>query len=114
MTLLLALILWCDDYTEQALTVLGDSTSALQDALNLVGRHEMVAIAREVAWRQIRGGWQFKVGHLPAEQNLFADALSRKHAPDSVPFPRILVTATERQALEPMQVWRASTHSDLT
>ena len=112
--MLLALILWCDDFTMQALTVLGDSTSALQDALNLAGRHDMVCIAREVAWRQIIGGWQFKVGHLPAEHNLVSDALSRRFSPDPLPLPRSLASATERRALDPMQAWRAAVHFDLT
>ena len=94
--------------------MLGDNTSALQHALKLAGRREMVAVAREVAWRQIRSNWAFKVGHLPAEQNLFADALSRRFAPAPVKLPPIcLANAVERQALEPMQVWRAATHFDL-
>ena len=91
----------------------GDNTSALQNALKLAGRREMVAVAREVAWRQIRSSWAFKVGHLPAEPNIFADALSRRFAPAPVKLPRCLARAIERQALEPMQVWRAATHFDL-
>ena len=112
-TLVLALILWADSYTASSLSVLGDSTSALQDALNLSGRREMVALAREVAWRQIRGQWQFRVGHLPAEHNLFADALSRRYAPQPVAFPDALASARERSALEPMHVWRAAVHFGL-
>ena len=114
LTLLLALILWGDAYTEESLTVLGDNSSALQNALKLAGRREMVAVAREVAWRQVRGNWAFKVGHLPAEQNLFSDASSRRSAPSPEKLPQFLVKAIERQAPEPMQVWRAATHFDLT
>jgi hypothetical protein len=113
-TLVLALILWCDAYTSSSLAVLGDSTSALQDALNLSGRREMVALAREVAWRQIRGQWQFRVGHLPAEHNLFADALSRRFAPCPVAFPAALASARERTAAQPMHIWRAAIHFGLT
>ena len=110
---MLALIVWGDTYTEECITVLGDSTSALQDALNLSGRREMIAVAREVAWRQIRGSWKFKVGHLPAEYNLVSDALSRRYAPSSVSLPRLLSAARERQAPAPMHVWRAAVHFDI-
>ena len=113
-TLVLALILWADAYTDCSLSVLGDSTSALQDALNLSGRREMVALAREVAWRQIRGRWQFRVGHLPAEHNLFADALSRRFAPLPVAFPDALAAAREVSAAEPMHIWRAAIHFGLS
>ena len=113
-TLVLALILWADAYTDCSLSVLGDSTSALQDALNLSGRREMVALAREVAWRQIRGRWQFRVGHLPAEHNLFADALSRRFAPVPVAFPDALAAAREVSAAEPMHIWRAAIHFGLS
>ena len=113
LTLLLALILWGDAYTDESLTILGDNSSALQNALKLAGRREMVAVAREIAWRQIRGNWAFKVGHLPAEQNLFSDALSRRFAPAPEKLPKFLAKAIERRALEPMQVWRAATHFDL-
>ena len=113
-TLLLALIVWGDSYTEECITVLGDSTSALQDALKLSGRREMIAVAREVAWRQIRGNWKFKVGHLPAEYNLVSDALSRRHSPKPVLLPRLLSAAVERQVPTPMHVWRAAVHFDMT
>jgi hypothetical protein len=112
-TLLLALITWCDNYTTGSVAVLGDSQSALQDAINLSGRREMLAVSREVAWRKIRGNWQFMVGHLPAEFNLFADALSRSYAPETYTLPAELRAATERTALNPMQVWRAVVHIDL-
>ena len=113
-TMVLALVLWADAYTTCSLSVLGDSTSALQAALNLSGRREMVALAREVARRQIRGQWQFQVGHLPAEHNLFADALSRRFHPSPVPFPEALASARERHAAEPMHLWRAAVHFGLT
>ena len=113
LTLLLALILWGERFTAECITVLGDSTSALQDALNLMGRHEMLAIARKVAWRQIRLSWRFKVGHLPSEYNLVADALSRRYAPKPAAFPHLLSAAAERRAPEPMSVWRAAVHFDL-
>ena len=112
-TLLLALITWCGDYTMQSVAVLGDSQSALQDAIKLSGRREMVAVSREIAWRKIRGNWQFLVGHLPAEFNLFADALSRSYAPETYTLPSELRAAAERTALNPMQVWRAGVHIDM-
>jgi hypothetical protein len=112
-TLLLALITWCDNYTTESVAVLGDSQSALQGAINLSGRREMLAVSREVARRKIRGNVQFKVGHLPAEFNLFADALSRSYAPESFTLPAELRAATERTARNPMQVWRAVVHIGL-
>ena len=44
LTLGLALCLWAKD--EQALAVLGDNTSSLQDALDLSGSGAMLAVAR--------------------------------------------------------------------
>ena len=113
LTLLLALIVWGDSYTKECITVLGDSTSALQVALHLSGRREMVAIAREIAWRQIRSAWKFKVGHLPAEFNLVSDSLSRRYSPSPHPLPRLLSGAIERQAPAPMHVRRAAVHFDM-
>ena len=69
------------------LAVVGDNTSSLQDALNLSGHKEMLAITREIAWRKARYGWLFAVGHLPTEANKKADALSRLTAPNSEGLP---------------------------
>ena len=81
----LALSMWASD--KEALAVLGDNTASLQDALDLKGSRCMLAVAREIAWRQGRRGWLFAVGHLAAEFNTAADALSRLEAPDPSPLP---------------------------
>ena len=50
----------------------------------------MMAVSRELAWRRARGGWRLHGGHLPAERNIRADALSRLKAPDPKAFPMAL------------------------
>ena len=56
LTSLLALIRWGDKFTTSSLALLGDNTSALTDAIDLKGKDEMLAIARELAWRKARRG----------------------------------------------------------
>ena len=74
---MLALVVWGHTFTKDRLDLLGDNTGALQNALTLKGRGILMAVAREVSWRQAKYGWCFQVGHLPAEANVVADALSR-------------------------------------
>ena len=55
----------------------GDNLSALNVALNLdTTSTAMTAIPREVPWRRLIFGWQYRLKHLPAEKNDEADALS--------------------------------------
>ena len=77
----LAMDMWADEFTQRSLTLLGDSTAALQDFLDMKGNTSMLPIAREVAWRRQVRRWQFQVAHLPKEQNVLADALSRMSQP---------------------------------
>ena len=108
LTVLLVLLLWGDDFTDTELAIVGDSTSALQDALHLKGSGEMAAVAREIAWRQVRRGWSFGVGHLPAERNVIPDALSRLWDDPPLQLPEFaLREATRRQAPHVGSVWRA-------
>jgi hypothetical protein len=76
-TLLLTLVVWGDKYTDHSLHLLGDNTGSLQNALDLKGRGPLLAVAREISWRQARRKWSFTVGHIPSEHNDVADALSR-------------------------------------
>jgi hypothetical protein len=76
-TLLISLTLWGHWFTTDTLNVLGDNTGALQNALSLKGKGILMALAREVSWRQAKYRWNFRVGHLPSEANVVADALSR-------------------------------------
>ena len=92
-TLLLSLCLWGDQFTQSTVSVLGDNTAALSNALALRGRGPLEAVARELSWRQARRGWQFNVGHLPAEFNTVADALSRASDPKGVAWPAEALSA---------------------
>ena len=141
---LIALIVWGDRFVDEEVAVIGDSTSALQDALQLKGprseegcgfnqtrfpfsplafksprgfqaakfgrssgRSVMAAVAREIAWRQQRRGWAFRVGHIPAERNTVADALSRQFDNPAVAFPGVALRgASERAAPDVGDLWR--------
>merc|ERR1712194_887625 len=76
-TLLMALCTWGDRFVHERVAVLGDNTAALSSSLELKGRGVLLAVARELSWRQHRRRWAFDVGHLPSEHNEVADALSR-------------------------------------
>ena len=76
-----------DRFTQTTVSVLGDNTGALSNALSLRGRGPPEAISRELSWRQARRGWRFVVGHLPAEYNNVADALSRAADPKGISWP---------------------------
>ena len=141
---LVALVVWGDQFVDEEVGLIGDSTSALQDALHLKGlssegscgftvslshsilkfhflwgpveatnsgrwpgRSVMAAVAREIAWRQQRRGWAFRVGHIPAERNTIADALSRLHDTPALPFPAAALRgASERRAPRIGDLWR--------
>ena len=79
--LMLGLIQWGDWFTALELRCIGDNTGALGNILALKGRGPLLAISREIAWRQAQRRWRFSVGHLPTEFNRVADALSRLAAP---------------------------------
>ena len=96
LALLVCLILWGPRFAGRSVAVLGDNTAALTDALNLKGHGSMISLAKEISWRQARGDWRFRVGHLPAEHNLLADALSRLVAPDSVAYPHHALSGAKR------------------
>ena len=53
----------------------------MEAALHIKGRNALSKIGRELSWRRARDGWRYVVGHLPAERNVIADALSRLAAP---------------------------------
>ena len=89
LTLLLALVTWGDHFVDEAVMVVGDNAAALSCALTLKGKGELLAVARELSWRQARRGWKFIVGHLPSEHNVVADALSRHVDPNGYEFPAL-------------------------
>ena len=92
-TLFLSLCTWGDRFTQETVSVLGDNTAALTCALSLSGRGNLIAIGRELSWRQARRKWCFEVGHLPSEYNVVADALSRRADPKGAPWPALAVAS---------------------
>ena len=92
-TLFLALCTWGDRFVDQKRAVLGDNTGALSSALSLCGRGNLIAIGRELSWRQARRRWNFEVGHLPSEYNVVADALSRTADPKGAPWPALALAS---------------------
>ena len=108
-SLLLALCTWGDQFTDNTVAVLGDNTAALQSALSLQGRGALVHVARELTWRMARRGWQFRVGHLPSEYNVIADALSRVADPKGHAWPsEALASAVYRPPPKLRKLWLAS------
>ena len=108
LTLFLSLLLWANRSGERALAVVGDNTAALSNALSLKGRGPLLAVSRELAWQRARKGWVFEVGHIPAEQNEVADALSRLCAVPAKIFPaNALEGAQEVKAPKVDSLWHA-------
>ena len=106
LTIALAICTFGSSFVVESLAVLCDNTAALQSALDLKGSGVNLAIARELAWRKARGRWAFTPGHLPAEQNTMADAISRLAAPDSKALPFELQQVPCAEALQPEQLWK--------
>ena len=103
-TLVIALTLWANSTDNTA--TLGDSMVALQNAMKLKGSTALMAVARELAWRKAKHGWLFTAGHLPAEANVVADALSRLSGPDPQAVPRVLGKARYRQVPPLRALWQ--------
>jgi hypothetical protein len=97
-TLLLALTTWGDKFVQDTVLIAGDNTAALTSALSLKGKGELLAVARELSWRQARRGWRFSVGHLPSEYNVVADALSRVADPKGCEWPSLALAGAEYTA----------------
>ena len=98
-TLVLALVAWATRFRLEGLAVLGDNTAALEVAINLRSCAALGPLTRELAWRKVRLGWRFSTGHLPAELNGTADALSRTSAPDDAEkksFPSVALRGAHR------------------
>ena len=110
MVIWLALELWGDQHRAEGLAILGDNIAALSGALSLKGKSGLSRITRELAWRKVRRGWRYACGHLPAERNDLADALSRLTAPkgNSKPFPAGLTASAPRQFPDPEVLWVCS------
>ena len=102
-------MVWGGEFVEDALPILGDNLGSLNSALKLRGRGPMLAIAREISWRQARRGWLFELGHLPSEVNSVADALSRVADPKGHAWPREALAAAQRDKAPRLQyLWQAA------
>ena len=106
-TLLLALITWRHHAEHGVLFLLGDNIAALQDAISLKGRGQMLLVARELAWRRAKWPLFFDCHHLPKESNVTADALSRLAAVPPSTVPASLLTVPRVAAPPWNAVWLA-------
>ena len=107
LALFLVLLAWGSRFRHAGLAIAGDNLGALTSALSLSGRGGLGRISRELAWRKVRQGWRYTAGHLPAEANEIADALSRTSAPtgsECKPFPKSLARV-DRQTLPDPDQW---------
>ena len=98
--------MWGSRFVQHRVAVLGDNTGALTDAIELKGSGPLLAIARELAWRQARFGWLFAVGHVPSESNGVPDALSRSTEPGKSFPARALRHARQVEAPECSVFWK--------
>ena len=93
---------------DEPIAVVGDNTASLQLALSLSGHDGMLAISRELSWRQARLGWKFAVGHLPTEANGVADALSRLCQRDRpAALPQVLVGVPLWRPPSVRNIWKS-------
>ena len=67
----------------EGLCFLGDNVASLNLALSGKAKGNMAAIARELSVMKARDNLRFSVGHLPSEQNVIADSISRLAQPSS-------------------------------
>ena len=104
--LALSLTIWAKNFVAESLALLCDNTAALQNALDMKGSGAQLEVAQELAWRKARGRWAYEPGHLPSQQNVLADALSRLSAPDSKQTPEELSGAILREAPDPRMFWK--------
>jgi hypothetical protein len=109
LVILLALDLWGDQFSSCGVAIMGDNLAALNGAISLKGKSELSRITREISWRKVRRRWRYACGHLPAEANEVADALSRLTAPagNRKIFPSALAHSTPRAFVDPELLWVA-------
>jgi len=106
--LLAVLLVYSEVAPGCTLQILGDNTASLQQSLRLRGRGAMLAISRELSWRQARFHWRFAVAHLPTERNAVADALSRLSGPSAADFPAALAGKPRLVVPDLCAVWQAA------
>ena len=106
LTAALALATWGRNFRKTAVALLCDNSAAMQSSISLKGKGPTLQIAKELAWRQAKGRWCYQVGHLPKEQNTWADALSRLEAPDGTALPSELRAAKAVQGYAAQDFWK--------
>jgi hypothetical protein len=104
---LLVLLLWGARFRAEGLAILGDNMASLNALLTFRGRRDLARVTRELAWRKIRHGWRYAVGHLPTERNTLADCLSRvaAPAPHTKSVPPEVAMATLVPMPDPDEIW---------
>ena len=108
MALYLVLLTWGDSFSERGFAIMGDNISSLSCAIGLKGKGALSQISREISWRKVRHRWRFSVAHVPSEQNVLADALSRTSSPDTSErrsFPQSALSGATRKTLPPCDEW---------
>ena len=109
LTFFLALLVRGDAFVDFSIAIFGDNIGALSAALSLKGRGSLLAVARELSWRQARRRWSFEVAHLPSEHNNVADALSRVADPAGKSWPGwALGVAHAKKCPKTSDVWQAT------
>ena len=107
LALFLCLVIWGDWFTAESLQAVGDNVGALNSALKLKGSGPLLAVAREIAWRQARRRWSWVAGHIATEANRVPDALSRLADPAPAPFPaKALATARQVACPAIASLWK--------
>jgi len=112
LTLYLSLLLWGTQFSTEGVSIAGDNTAALANAVTFKGRSGLNRISMELSWRKVRFGWRYQVAHLPSEGNVISDALSRTSAPHSAErksFPQAALRgANRREVPETSKLWVCS------
>jgi len=110
LAILLVLEVWASECRGVGLAVLGDNLASLNGLVALRGKSELYRVTCEIAWREVRHGWRYAAGHLPAEANELADALSRLGAPgaNGKSFPEALRSCSRRHFPDPEKLWVVS------
>lgn len=94
---LIVLVTSADRAKHQPFAVLGDNLGALNDGARLKGKAPLLAVGREIAWRQGARLWRPVFRHCcPAEVSERCDALSRLCDPEAKRFPPVLAGVARR------------------
>ena len=106
--LILALNHWASP--EVPIVLVGDNTGSLQLSLDLNSTKSERLLLRELAWRKAVRRWTFSVAHLPSENNVVADLLSRwsERTSEARILPDALVGAAEVKVAPLASLWSHS------